>query len=101
MGAARAAAGVVALGAEWCSSPSTAGHAGALLLADELRRETPRAIRALARRPAWRASCMITGDRAAAAQTIGAALDLDACWPIAFLPTRSMRCAPSSASTRP
>ena len=50
--------------------------AGALLLADELRAETPRAIRTLRTAGVARIG-MITGDRAAAAQTIGAALDLD------------------------
>ena len=54
------------------------GHAaGALLLADELRRETPRAIRALRNAGVVRI-VMVTGDRADAAETIGAALDLDA-----------------------
>ncbi len=54
------------------------GHAaGALLLADELRRETPRAIRAL-RNAGVARIVMVTGDRADAAETIGAALDLDA-----------------------
>jgi heavy metal translocating P-type ATPase len=51
--------------------------AGALLLADELRADTPRAIRTLRTAGVARVG-MITGDRAAAAQTIGAALDLDA-----------------------
>jgi heavy metal translocating P-type ATPase len=50
--------------------------AGALLLADELRADTPRAIRTLRAAGVARIG-MITGDRAAAAQTIGAALDLD------------------------
>ena len=50
---------------------------GALLLADELRAETPHAIRMLRDAGAARI-VMITGDRAAAAQAIGAALDLDA-----------------------
>jgi heavy metal translocating P-type ATPase len=50
--------------------------AGALLLADELRADTPRAIRTLRTAGVARIG-MITGDRAAAAQTIGAALDLD------------------------
>ena len=49
---------------------------GALLLADELRSETPRAIREL-RAAGIARIVMVTGDRAAAAQTIGAALDLD------------------------
>ena len=54
------------------------GHAaGALLLADELRRETPRAVRAL-RNAGVARIVMVTGDRADAAETIGAALDLDA-----------------------
>jgi len=49
---------------------------GALLLADELRAETPHAIRLL-RAAGVRRIIMVTGDRADAAQTIGAALDLD------------------------
>lgn len=49
---------------------------GALLLADELRSDTPRAIR-LMRDAGIARMVMITGDRAAAAQMIGAALDLD------------------------
>lgn len=51
--------------------------AGALLLADELRPEAPRAIRAL-RAAGVRRIVMVTGDRADSAETIGAALDLDA-----------------------
>ena len=50
---------------------------GALLLADELRADTPRAIRLL-RNAGVSRMVMVTGDRAAAAQSIGAALDLDA-----------------------
>lgn len=50
---------------------------GALLLADELRSDTPRAIRMLRDAGIVR-TVMVTGDRAAAAQSIGAALDLDA-----------------------
>jgi heavy metal translocating P-type ATPase len=50
---------------------------GAILLADELRRETPRAIQAL-RTTGVSRIIMVTGDRADAAETIGAALDLDA-----------------------
>jgi heavy metal translocating P-type ATPase len=50
---------------------------GALLLADELRADTPRAIRLLREAGIVR-MVMVTGDRAAAAQAIGAALDLDA-----------------------
>jgi soluble P-type ATPase len=49
---------------------------GALLLADELRSDTPRAIRML-REAGIARILMVTGDRAAAAQAIGAALDLD------------------------
>jgi heavy metal translocating P-type ATPase len=49
---------------------------GALLLADELRPDTPRAIRLL-REAGIARILMVTGDRAAAAQAIGAALDLD------------------------
>ena len=48
-----------------------------LLFADELRRETPRAIRAL-RNAGVERIVMVTGDRAEPAETIGAALDLDA-----------------------
>ncbi len=50
---------------------------GALLLADELRSDTPRAIRML-REAGIARMVMVTGDRAAAADAIGAALDLDA-----------------------
>ena len=50
---------------------------GALLLADELRADTPRAIRMM-REAGVARMVMVTGDRAAAAQAIGAALDLDA-----------------------
>lgn len=50
---------------------------GALLLADELRADTPRAIRLL-RDAGISRMVMVTGDRAATAQAIGAALDLDA-----------------------
>jgi heavy metal translocating P-type ATPase len=49
---------------------------GALLLADELRNETPRAIQSL-RGAGIARIMMVTGDRADAAETIGAALDLD------------------------
>lgn len=49
---------------------------GALLLADELRCDTPRAIRLL-REAGIARIVMVTGDRAGAAQAIGAALDLD------------------------
>jgi heavy metal translocating P-type ATPase len=50
---------------------------GALLLGDELRRETPRAVQSL-RSAGVSRIVMLTGDRADAAETIGAALDLDA-----------------------
>ena len=50
---------------------------GALLLGDEMRRETPRAIRSL-RGAGVKRIVMVTGDRIDAAETIGAALDLDA-----------------------
>ena len=50
---------------------------GALLLADELRSDTPRAIRLL-RDAGIARLVMVTGDRVATAQAIGAALDLDA-----------------------
>jgi heavy metal translocating P-type ATPase len=51
--------------------------AGAILLADEIRLETPRAIRALRSAGISRIT-MVTGDRADAAETIAAALDIDA-----------------------
>lgn len=49
---------------------------GTLLLGDELRRETPRAVQML-RTAGVARIVMVTGDRADAAETIGAALDLD------------------------
>ena len=49
----------------------------ALLLGDELRRETPRAVQSL-RASGIKRIIMVTGDRADAAETIGAALGLDA-----------------------
>jgi heavy metal translocating P-type ATPase len=57
---------------------SVDGHTiGALLLADELRKETPRAIQSL-RAAGVARIVMVTGDRRDAAETIGAGLDLDA-----------------------
>ncbi len=50
---------------------------GAVLLADELRRETPRAVQALRTAGVTRI-VLVTGDRADAAETIAAALDVDA-----------------------
>jgi heavy metal translocating P-type ATPase len=50
---------------------------GALLLADELRKEAPRAVQSL-RAAGIARIVMVTGDRADAAETIGAALNLDA-----------------------
>lgn len=50
---------------------------GAILLADALRRETSRAVQTL-RAAGVSRIVMVTGDRADAAETIGAALDLDA-----------------------
>jgi soluble P-type ATPase len=50
---------------------------GALLLADELRKETPRAVQSL-RSAGVARIVMVTGDRADAAETIAAALDIDA-----------------------
>jgi soluble P-type ATPase len=49
---------------------------GALLMGDELRRETPRAVQML-RRAGVARIVMVTGDRTDAAETIGAGLDLD------------------------
>jgi heavy metal translocating P-type ATPase len=51
--------------------------AGALLLGDELRKETPRAVQSL-RAAGIARIVMVTGDRADAAETIAAALDIDA-----------------------
>lgn len=51
--------------------------AGALLLGDELRKETPRAVQSL-RAAGISRIVMVTGDRADAAETIAAALDIDA-----------------------
>jgi heavy metal translocating P-type ATPase len=50
---------------------------GAILLADELRRDTPRAVHAL-RADGVSRLVMVTGDRADTAEMIAAALDLDA-----------------------
>jgi heavy metal translocating P-type ATPase len=50
---------------------------GALLLGDELRRETPRAVQTL-RNAGVSRIVMVTGERADAAETIGAAFELDA-----------------------
>jgi heavy metal translocating P-type ATPase len=50
---------------------------GSILLADELRRETPRAVQNL-RAAGVKRIVMVTGDRAESANTIAAALDLDA-----------------------
>jgi soluble P-type ATPase len=50
---------------------------GSILLADELRRETPRAVQNL-RAAGVKRIMMVTGDRAESANTIAAALDLDA-----------------------
>jgi len=50
---------------------------GVILLADELRRETPHAVQSLRTAGVSRV-VMVTGDRGDAAETIGAALDLDA-----------------------
>ena len=50
--------------------------AGAILLADQLRREAPRAIQGL-RAAGVSRILMLTGDRAETAEAIGAALDLD------------------------
>lgn len=51
--------------------------AGAILLADELKPDAPRAVRALRDAGIGRI-VLVTGDRADAAETIGAALDIDA-----------------------
>ena len=51
--------------------------AGALLLADRIRPETPRALRAL-RAAGVERIVMVTGDRAASAEAVGTALGLDA-----------------------
>ena len=62
---------------------------GALLLADELRKETPHAVQSL-RDAGVERIVMVTGDRADAAETIGAGLTSMPCFRIGFLPTRSM-----------
>ena len=62
---------------------------GALLLADELRKETPRAVQSL-RAAGVKRIVMVTGDRADAAETIGAGLDPMPCCRTGFLLTRSM-----------
>jgi soluble P-type ATPase len=49
---------------------------GALLLGDEMRRETPRAVQRI-RQTGVSRLLMVTGDRTESAETIGAALDLD------------------------
>jgi heavy metal translocating P-type ATPase len=73
---------------------------GALLLADELRSDTPRAIGML--RVAGVARIVIvTGDRAAAAQASALPSISTRCWPIAFPLTKSTPCAPSDGSIRP
>ncbi|MCY1043090.1 heavy metal translocating P-type ATPase [Corallococcus sp. bb12-1] len=51
--------------------------AGALLLADEIRPEAPRALRLLSR-AGVRRTVMVSGDRAEVAETLGAALGVDA-----------------------
>jgi heavy metal translocating P-type ATPase len=57
---------------------SVDGHVvGALLLADELRKETPRAVQSL-RSAGIARIVMVTGDHADAAETIAAALNIDA-----------------------
>ena len=50
---------------------------GAIILADELRQETPRAVQGL-RAAGVKRIVMVTGDRTDSAETIAAALDLDA-----------------------
>jgi magnesium-transporting ATPase (P-type) len=73
---------------------------GALLLADELRAETPHAIRMLRAAHVTRI-VMVTGDHAAAAQTIGRRSILTRCSPTVCRPTKSMLCALSSGFIRP
>ena len=76
LGRARAPARRLALGAQRVRSVD-GRTTGALLLGDELRRETPHAVQML-RQAGVSRIVMVTGDRADAAETIGAALDLDA-----------------------
>jgi P-type E1-E2 ATPase len=73
---------------------------GALLLADELKPETPHAFRML-RKAGIARIVMVTGDRAAAAETIGAALDLDCVLADRVPWTKSMPSVPNSGSIRP
>ena len=77
LGSARASARRMAIGALCLRSRRRAVPFGALLLGDELRRETPRAVQSL-RTAGVARIVMVTGDRADAAETIAAALDLDA-----------------------
>jgi heavy metal translocating P-type ATPase len=72
---------------------------GAVLLADELRRDTPRSVQALRAAGVTRI-VMVTGDRADAAETIGAALDLDAVLADRDQPTKSTRWLQSSGNIR-
>jgi cation transport ATPase len=76
-----------------CLWRSMAAPSGPLLLGDELRRETPRAVQALRAGGVGRI-VMLTGDRADAAETIAAALDLDTVLPTVIRPTRSRRWRP-------
>ena len=69
---------------------------GTLLLADELRRETPRAVQAL-RTSGVSRIVMLTGDRADTAETIGQHSIWMRCLQTESRPTRSMQWRPSSA----
>ncbi len=77
MGIARGAPRLMAVGAHRFRRRRGTDRSARCLLADELRSDTPRAIRML-REAGIARIVMVTGDRAAAAQAIGAALDLDA-----------------------
>ena len=73
---------------------------GALLLADELRKETPRAVQSL-RAAGIARIVMVTGDRADAAETIGPRSTSMRCSPTAFRPTKLTRSPWSGGCTRP
>jgi heavy metal translocating P-type ATPase len=67
--------------------------AGLVLLADELRTDTPRALRALRRAGVGRV-VMVTGDRLEVAEPIARSVGVDGCSPTAPLPRRSRSSAP-------
>ncbi len=73
---------------------------GAILLGDELRRETPRAVQSL-RTAGIRRIVMVTGDRAEAAETIALHSIWMPYWPTGSRQTRWRRSRSSSVCIRP